>query len=119
MLLFLVDNLNDDFEMYLESKIIDHEVRLPTGKSHQMRDIAEKYIFCTGQMFMKMALKRKTYDVGAFDMKFFTIVKNIAQLYYKVQNPQYKLNVFELLIYINGSDKHSKYLDDVRHPAKK
>ena len=52
-------------------------------------------------------------------MKFFTIAGNLAHLYYKASNPQYKMNLLELLTYMYFSENHSKYLDDVRHPAKK
>ena len=52
-------------------------------------------------------------------MKFFTIAEHLAALYYKASNPQYKLNLLELLDYMHFSENHSKYLDDVRHPAKK
>ena len=68
---------------------------------------------------MEHALRRKTYDVGAFDMKFFTITENLANLYYETDTLSYKMNLFELLLYMNFSENHSKYLDDVRHPAKK
>ena len=68
---------------------------------------------------MEHALRRKTYDVGAFDMKFFTITENLCNLYYQTENLQYKMNIMDLLLYMNFSENHSKYLDDVRHPAKK
>ena len=105
----------------MDNNIVDHKVFLPTGKTAQMKDLAEQYIFVTGVLFMKLAFKRKKYDVGASDMLFFTITSNLAALYYKVsdQLPQYKLNLLDLLCYMNDSEKHSKYLDDIRHPAGK
>ena len=36
VLLNLVDNLNEDLELYLEGKILDHQVKLPTGKTLSM-----------------------------------------------------------------------------------
>ena len=56
VLLNLVENLNEDFESYLDGNIVDHEVRLPTGKSQSMKHLAEKYIFETGVLFMRLAL---------------------------------------------------------------
>ena len=65
-------------------------------------------------------MKRKNYDVGAFDMKFFNVAENLAALYYhNVTDPEYKLSLFELLSYMRKSVRHSKYLDNIRHPAKK
>jgi hypothetical protein len=119
VLLALVDELNDDFEAYLGHQLIDHKVILPTGKHLSMMEEIENYIFFTGMSFMKLALKRKTYDVGAHDMKFFTIADNIAKLFYSANKAEHKLSVYELLKFMNDSEKHSKYLDDVRHPAKK
>ena len=93
---------------------------MPTGHSSSNYALAEQYIFVTCVRFIRLALKRKNFDVGAFDMNFFNVAENIAALYYhRVSNPQYKLSLFNLLSYIRKSGRHSKYLDNIRHPAKK
>lgn len=35
-LLNIVDNLNDDFERYLDDSILDHTLDIPTGKTQSM-----------------------------------------------------------------------------------
>ena len=52
-------------------------------------------------------------------MKFFDIGKNIASLYYKATKPKHKLKIFGLLSYMQTSENNSRYLSDVKHPARK
>jgi hypothetical protein len=63
-------------------------------------------------------LKRKTYDVGSVELKFYVIAKNVAALFYAGTKREYKMNAYELLKYIYSSERHAKYLDNVKHPAK-
>ena len=75
------------------------------------------YIY--GLDFIKATLKRKTYDVGSVELKFYVLVKNCAALFYHTSDQHNKLAAFELLNYIYSSDRHAKYLDNVKHPCKK
>ena len=87
-----------------------------------MLDVAEEYIFNSCVRFIRLALKRKNFDVGAFDMKFFNVAENLASLYYHNPDlkPEYKMSLFQLLSYIRQAERHQKYLDNVaRHPARK
>ena len=84
VLLKIVEDLNSDFEAYLNDEIVNHEVILPTGKKQMMYDLAEEYIFSKGLPFMKWTIIKKPSDIGSFDMKFFDIGKNLASLFYKV-----------------------------------
>lgn len=84
-----------------------------------MTKLNEEYLFkyCLG--FIYQTLKRKTYDVGSVELKFYVLVKNCAALFYHAEDKNNKLAAFELLNYIYSSDRHAKYLDNVKHPAKK
>ena len=118
-LLKIVENLNDDFEKYLSDSIVDHTLHLPTGKTIQMMEIVEEYIFEVAMLFMEITMQKKPTDIGSFDMKFFDIGKNLASLYYKATKNKHKLNVFRLLSYMQTSENNARYLSDVKHPAKK
>jgi hypothetical protein len=125
VLLKFIENINEDFEAYLNRKIIDYKILThakPASKSRYMHDVAEEYIFLSCTKFIRLALKRKNFDVGAFDMKFFNVAENLASLYYHNPDlkPEYKMSLFELLYYMRNAERHSKYLDNVaRHPARK
>ena len=84
-----------------------------------MDELGEDYIFNTGLTFIHSTLKRKTYDVGSVELKFYVIAKNVAQLFYVATMRESKLACYDLLHYIYTSDRHGKYLDNVKHPAKK
>lgn len=118
-LLKIVEDLNSDFEAYLNDEIVNHELILPTGKKQMMYDLAEEYIFDKGLPFMKWTIIKKPSDIGSFDMKFFDIGKNLASLFYKVQNTKRKLQIFHLLSYIHTNPNSARYLSDCKHPAKK
>ena len=92
---------------------------MPTGKKMSMFEIAEEYIMTTCIDFMLKTMQRKPTDIGSFDMKFFDIGKNLANLYYKARKSRHKLNIFKLLSYMQTSEQNSRYLSDVKHPAKK
>lgn len=47
-----------------------------------MKALNEKYIFGTGLQFIKAVLKRKTYDVGSVELKFYVLAKNVAACFY-------------------------------------
>lgn len=125
VLLKYIENINDDFEAYLKREIIDYKILThakPSSRSQYMHDVAEEYIFISCTKFIRLALKRKNFDVGAFDMKFFNVAENLAALYYHNPDlkPEYKMALFELLYYMRNAERHSKYLDNVaRHPARK
>jgi hypothetical protein len=57
--------------------------------------------------------------VGSVELKFYVLVKNCAALFYHTEDTQNKLKSYELLNYIYSSERHAKYLDNVKHPAKK
>ena len=82
-MLKIVENLNLDFEKYLNDQIIDHTLIMPTGKTRSMLEVAEEYIFDVAMDFMLATMMKKPTDIGSFDMKFFDIGKNLASLYYK------------------------------------
>lgn len=118
-LLKIVESLNEDFEKYLNDQIIDHELVMPTGKTLSMFEMAEEYIMGIAIEFMHKTMVRKPTDIGSFDMKFFDIGKNLASLYYKATKSSHKLQIFKLLSYMQTSENNSRYLSDVKHPAKK
>ena len=84
-----------------------------------MKALNEKYIFDTGLDFIRATLKRKTYDVGSVELKFYVLAKNVAALFYHTDDRQNQAKALDLLKYIYSSDRHAKYLDNVKHPAKK
>lgn len=84
-----------------------------------MQKLNEAYLFGQGLNFIKSTLKRKTYDVGSVELKFYVLVKNCAALFYHSNNNKRKIQAYELLNYIYSSDRHAKYLDNVKHPCKK
>lgn len=57
--------------------------------------------------------------MGSVELKFYVLVKNCAALFYHATDNKNKLAAYELLNYIYSSDRHAKYLDNVKHPAKK
>lgn len=83
-----------------------------------MSKLNEEYLFVYGLDFIRNTLKRKTYDVGSVELKFYVIVKNCAQLFYSTNDKKNKIKAYELLNYIYSSERHAKYLDNVKHPAK-
>jgi len=87
-----------------------------------MQELNEKFIYGTGLNFIKATLKRKTYDVGSVELKFYVLAKKVAETFWAAKelgNIQHQKAAFDLLDYIYTSDKHVKYLDNVKHPAKK
>ena len=92
---------------------------MPNGKKIAMKLLNEKYLFGSGLNFIKATLKRKTYDVGSVELKFYVLAKNVANCFYHANDRTHKLATFDLLKYIYTSDRHAKYLDNVKHPAKK
>lgn len=57
--------------------------------------------------------------MGLVEQKFYQIAANINALFEKVQNKKYKGLCYDLIKYIYNSERHSRYLDSVRHPAKR
>ena len=92
---------------------------MPNGKKIAMKSLNEKYLFGSGLNFIKATLKRKTYDVGSVELKFYVLAKNVANCFYHAHDRTHILATFDLLKYIYTSDRHAKYLDNIKHPAKK
>lgn len=92
---------------------------MPNGKKIPMQQLNKQYIFGTGLNFIKATLKRKTYDVGHVELKFYVLAKNVAAAFYAATEKKHQIAALELLKYIYSSDRHAKYLDNVKHPAKK
>ena len=57
-------------------------VEIPNGELVSMKKLGEEYLFQTGVRFIRLVLKRKTYDVGSVELKFYVIAKNLAELFY-------------------------------------
>ena len=51
-----------------------------------MKALNERYIFDTGLDFIRATLKRKTYDVGSVELKFYVLAKNVAALFYHTED---------------------------------
>ena len=119
VLLRFIDNLSVDFQSYLADEIDDNVIIEKTGESSMFKE-AQEYIYIACVKFIQLTLKKLKYEVGAFDMKFFDFASILAELYYhRVTNPEHKLSLFELLAYMRQSPRHQKYLDNIKHPAKK
>jgi hypothetical protein len=119
VLLKLIEIINKDFEDYLADEVRRTKLQYPNSKKFPMKTLNEKYIFESTLDFIKATLKRKTYDVGSVELKFYVLAKNVAALFYHTQDKRNKIKALELLKYIFESDRHAKYLDNVKHPAKK
>lgn len=59
---------------------------MPNGNLVDMKVLNEKFIFGTGLNFIKATLKRKTYDVGSVELKFYVLAKKIAETFYKTSD---------------------------------
>ena len=55
---------------------------MPNSVKIPMRSLNEEYIYKTGIAFIKATLKRKTYDVGSVELKFYVLAKNVAATFY-------------------------------------
>jgi hypothetical protein len=55
---------------------------MPNSVKIPMRSLNEEYIYTTGIAFIKATLKRKTYDVGSVELKFYVLAKNVAATFY-------------------------------------
>ena len=47
ILLQFVENINKDFESYLNNEIVNHKIYFPNGKEKYMYDEAQEYIYIT------------------------------------------------------------------------
>lgn len=119
VLLKCIEILNKDIEDHLAGKIRKTKLQYCNGRRVQMAKLNEEYLYIHGLDFIKATLKRKTYDVGSVELKFYVLVKNCAALFYHAEDKKNKLAAYELLDYIYSSERHAKYLDNVKHPAKK
>ena len=68
--------------------------------------------------FFKSFLKNKKIDLG-LDMFpiFHDITTRIAKMYYDTANEDFKSNAMDILQFINSSEKYSRLLENVQHPA--
>lgn len=88
VLLSLIFIVNQDYEDYLNDKVRQTKLQYPSGKRVPMKTLQEQYIFGTGLEFIKATLKRKTYDVGSVELKFYVLAKNIAFTFYHTKDPK-------------------------------
>ena len=84
----------------MANTVKDTKLHMPNGTLQTMYDLCEDYIFHAGLAFIKSTLKRKTYDVGSVELKFYVIAKNVAALFYYTNKREYKIITYELLKYI-------------------
>ena len=103
----------------MEDKHTFNELEMPNGDIHFMDELAGDYIFLCVFPMVKNYLKRKVYDVGLKEQLFYEVSTNMAKLFYKVDNPQYRKSAYDILCYIYKDKNHSKYLEQVNHPAKR
>ena len=65
---------------------------MPNGEVFSMKQLGEEFLFFTGMKFIRFVLKRKTYDVGSVELKFYVIAKNVAALFYCTQKKENKMD---------------------------
>ena len=68
--------------------------------------------------FFKSCLKNKRVEFKV-DLwpNMHELTASMAKMYSKSSNEEYKSSVMDCLIFINNSEKHSRLLDNVTHPA--
>ena len=54
---------------------------MPNGRKIPYKVLNEKFIYETGLDFIKATLKRKTYDVGSVELKFYVLANRANQLF--------------------------------------
>lgn len=82
ILLRLIAIINTDLEDYLAGEVRQTNIQMPNGKKIPMKTLNEKYIFETGLNFIWATLKRKTYDVGSVELKFYVLAANVSACFY-------------------------------------
>lgn len=69
-------------------------------------------------VFFKSVLKNKRIELGVNSLPVYReITICLAKMYYETTNENFKSNTFEVLQYINSSEKFARLLDNVQHPA--
>ena len=118
ILLVLIEVLISDFDMFLADLIPNTKIKMPNGKKISMIELNAQYIFKTCLDFIRATLKKKNYDAGSVELKFFVLGARVAALFYHTTEIKYQYMTLQLLEYMYESDQHNKYLDNVKHPAK-
>lgn len=122
VLLIIIEILIDDFDQYLglDGKHVKKtKLRYPNGNKIPMTELNERYIFGAALDFIRATLQKKTYAVGSVELKFYVLGAKVAALFYAAKEKKHKHAVLALLRYMHDNADHSKYLDSVKHPAKR
>jgi len=96
-MLLMVEIVNADIELYLEDKIENHIIEQPDMTQKQAKNMFEHYLFDMVLTFIHLILKRKQYDVGSAELKFFNVAENLSKLFMHTRCRQYREIVYDLL----------------------
>ena len=107
VLLKCIEILNKDIEDLIEGRVRKTKLQYCNGRKVKMQKLNSEYLFGCGLDFIKATLKRKTYDVGSVELKFYVLVKNCAALFYHTNVNKHKVAAYELLNYIYSSERHA------------
>lgn len=69
-----------------------------------MEALNAEYIFGSALEFIKSTLKRKTYDVGSVELKFYVLVKGVAMSFLSAKDTKHKLAVYDTISFIYESE---------------
>lgn len=117
----IIQHIADDINLiYEEWHMIDTDCKLilPDNSISSFSKEAKTCALDNICDFFISLLKNKKVDLGV-DMfpTFYEITTKIAKLYYETKNETYKSNAMDVLQFINNSDKYSRLLENVQHPA--
>jgi len=62
---------------------------MPNGKKISMIELNAQYIFQTCLDFIRATLKKKNYDAGSVELKFFVLGARVAALFYHTTEIKY------------------------------
>lgn len=90
----------------------------PDKSATTFREESHRFAMTVVTHFFKACLKNKRVEFKV-DLwpNMHELTASIAKLYYKTSNTEYKNSVMECLIFINNSEKYSRLLENVTHPA--
>ena len=97
VLLKLIEICISDYSNYLEDRVKKTMLEMPNGKKVQMNKLCEDYIFYTGFNFIKAVLKRKKYDVGSLELKFYVLAKKVAETFYYTKDKKQQRQALNLI----------------------
>jgi hypothetical protein len=101
-----------------QSKDSSCKIIYPDHKESRFSDEAQSYIYIEVSVFFKSCLKNASIDLGGDLMLcLHQITSKLAKTYYMTSDEFYKSNVMDCLAFINYSDRYSRLLDGVTHPA--